>query len=177
MATKTKAAVDIASQSCGVCGGALMPNGVCTVCGTRHEIGANGMMMPVGSSGPRSGSPDPGMSKWLYHAESAQEGFLVLSGEALLLIEEQERPLRAWDFVHCPPGTAHAFLGVGHRPCVMIMVGARSRDDTIVYPRSELALRQGVGVEAETRSPEEALRPFGDWQPGRPDGWDALPWA
>jgi uncharacterized cupin superfamily protein len=119
----------------------------------------------------------PGRSRWLYHAESAQEDFLVCSGEALLLIEEQERRLRAWDLVHCPPGTAHAFLAVGDRPCIILMAGARPRDHTIVYPHSELALRHGVGVEAETRSPEEALRPFGEWQPGRPDGWGALPWA
>jgi len=67
----------------------------------------------------------PGRSRWLYHAESAQEDFLVLSGEALLLVEEAERPLRPWDFVHCPPGTAHAFVAVGERPCAIVMVGAR----------------------------------------------------
>jgi glyoxylate utilization-related uncharacterized protein len=31
----------------------------------------------------------------------------VLYGEALLLVEGQERPLRQWDFVHCPPETPY----------------------------------------------------------------------
>ena len=64
-------------------------------------------------------------SRWLYHSESVQEDFLVLAGECLLLVEEEERPLRAWDFVHCPPWTAHAFVPTGERPCVIVMVGSR----------------------------------------------------
>src|SRR5205807_490683 len=72
----------------------------------------------------------PGRSTWLYHAESAQEAFLVLAGEALLLVEDQERPLAAWDFVHCPPGTRHAFLATGTEPCVIVMVGARPTPHT-----------------------------------------------
>jgi uncharacterized cupin superfamily protein len=90
----------------------------------------------------------PGRSKWLYHAEVNQEDFLVVAGECLLLVEDEERPLQAWDFVHCPPDTAHAFVPTGEGPCIVIMVGARttaSRVEGIVYPRSELALRHGVG--------------------------------
>ena len=41
----------------------------------------------------------------MHHRENAQEGFLVLSGECLLIVEEEERRLRAWDFFHCPGGT------------------------------------------------------------------------
>jgi uncharacterized cupin superfamily protein len=121
----------------------------------------------------------PGRSRWLYHAESTQEDFLVLAGECLLLVEGQERPLRAWDFVHCPPGTEHAFVATGHGPCVIVMTGARGRGwpQGIVYPRSELALRHGVGVETETRSTAEATEQFSEWEPGRPDEWSALPWA
>jgi uncharacterized cupin superfamily protein len=55
----------------------------------------------------------PGQPSGLYHAETNQEDFLVLAGECVLLVEGEERPLRAWDFVHCPPGTAHVFVGAG----------------------------------------------------------------
>jgi uncharacterized cupin superfamily protein len=119
----------------------------------------------------------PGRSRWLYHSESAQEDFLVLSGEALLLVEEQERPLRPWDFVHCPPGTAHAFVAVGDRPCAIVMVGARPAGHTFNYPRSELALRHGVGVESETTSPAEALASFPEWTPLHRNDWGSLPWS
>ena len=107
----------------------------------------------------------PGKPSALYHAESNQEDFLVLAGDCLLVIEGQERRLRAWDFVHCPPGTAHAFVGTGDRACVLLMVGARSPDRSIVYPRAGAALRHGAGVETETRSPAEAYAPFAHWQP------------
>jgi uncharacterized cupin superfamily protein len=91
-----------------------------------------------------------------YHAESTQEDFLVLRGECLLLVEGQERLLRAWDFVHCPGGTEHVFVGAGSGPCVILMVGARRPDDEIVYPVSELALKHGAGVETEADDPREA---------------------
>ena len=71
----------------------------------------------------------------MYHAESSQEDFLVLAGTCLLIVEEEERELRAWDFVHCPPGTRHTFVGTGDEPCVIFMTGARQEDGTIVYPR------------------------------------------
>jgi uncharacterized cupin superfamily protein len=121
----------------------------------------------------------PGHSRYLYHAESDQEAFLVLAGECLLLIEDEERQLGLWDFVHCPPGAAHAFLAVGESPCVILMVGARTAglEEAIVYPRSELALRHGVGVEKATDSPAEALAAFPRWQRGRPKEWTSLPWA
>jgi uncharacterized cupin superfamily protein len=113
----------------------------------------------------------------MYHAESAQENFLVLAGECVLLIEEQERPLRAWDFVHCPAGTRHVFVGVGDEPCVIFMAGARREGKTIRYPRSEVALARAAGVEVETDRPAEAYAPFSHWRVGRPDRWAQLPWA
>src|SRR5215218_4597687 len=58
----------------------------------------------------------PGQAGGRYHRESNQEDFLVLAGECLLLIEGEERPLKAWDFVHCPPETEHIFVGAGRRP-------------------------------------------------------------
>jgi uncharacterized cupin superfamily protein len=120
---------------------------------------------------------EPGKPNGMYHAESTQENFLVLAGQCLLLIEEEERPLGAWDFVHCPPGTRHVFVGAGGGPCVIFMTGARHEDDTIVYPHSELAESRGAGVEAETESPAEAYAPFAAWRVGRPDTWPALPWS
>jgi uncharacterized cupin superfamily protein len=119
---------------------------------------------------------EPGKPTGMYHAESSQEDFLVLAGECLLLIEEEERPLRAWDFVHCPPGTRHTFVGTGEAPCVIVMSGARREDDTIVYPVSETARAHGAGVATETASPAEAYAPFGHWRLGRPEVWPALPW-
>jgi len=120
---------------------------------------------------------EPGKPTGMYHAESSQEDFLVLAGTCLLLVEEQERELRAWDFVHCPPGTRHTFVGTGDGPCVIFMTGARREGDTILYPESEPARARGAGVEQETPSPHEAYAPFGHWRLGRPKAWAELPWT
>ena len=119
----------------------------------------------------------PAKARVLYHAESSQENFLVLKGDCLLLIEDEERPLQAWDFVHCPPGTPHGFVATGGEPCIILMVGARSSETTIVFPRSDLALRHRAGVETETTSPVEAQAPYPRWRRGRPEYWAELPWA
>lgn len=118
----------------------------------------------------------PGQPSTLYHAETEQEGFLVLAGECLAILEGQERHLRAWDFVHCPPGTHHVFVGEGAGPCVIFMVGARPNRG-IEYPRDEVVLKHGAGVQTATDSPQEAYAPLGHWHPQRPDGWQELPWA
>ena len=55
----------------------------------------------------------PGEPMSMYHWEADQEAFLVVSGEAVLIVEGEERPLRAWDFVHCPPHTKHVIVGAG----------------------------------------------------------------
>jgi uncharacterized cupin superfamily protein len=102
----------------------------------------------------------PGQPACLYHREDAQEDFLVLFGEALLLVEGEERPLKAWDFVHCPPWTEHVLVGAGDGPCAILAVGARGSED-IVYPVSELARRYGASAERETPDPKEAYAPFG----------------
>ena len=119
----------------------------------------------------------PGQPSGLYHAESNQEDFLILVGECVLLVEGEERQLHAWDFVHCPPGTEHVFVGAGEGPCVIFMTGARTGNKSIVYPASDLARRQGAGVDTETSSPAVAYAQFPHWLPARPDGWSALPWA
>jgi uncharacterized cupin superfamily protein len=120
---------------------------------------------------------EPGKPTGMYHAESTQEDFLVLMGECLLLIEEEERPLRAWDFVHCPPGTRHTFVGGDDGPCVILMTGARREGDTIRYPVSKTARAHGAGVENATPSPSAAYAPFGHWRLGRPGAWSELPWS
>jgi len=113
----------------------------------------------------------------MYHSETCQEDFLVLAGECVLIVEGEERRLKAWDFVHCPPGTDHIFVGAGDGACVVFMAGARSEDNTIVYPRNEVALRRGAGVETETKVPREAYAPFPKWRDGPPESWDGLPWS
>ena len=113
----------------------------------------------------------PGQPACYYHGENEQEDFLVLSGKCLLLIEGQERPLKQWDFVHCPPWTEHVFVGAGEGPCAILAVGTRLTNE-VVYPRSEVALRHKAGVEKETREPREAYAeiPADDEVPYRP-GW------
>ena len=102
----------------------------------------------------------PGQPMAMYHWEADQEDFLVLSGEALLIVEGGERPLRAWDFFHCPPETNHIIIGAGEGPCVVLAVGARDRSvdspDWGGYPVDEVALRHGAGVEQETNDPDVA---------------------
>ena len=107
----------------------------------------------------------PGEPSALYHGEDAQEDFLVLSGECLLLIEGEERRLRAWDFVHCPPWTEHIFVWQAMGPCLILGVGARRTGRGIRYPVNELALRYGAGVEEETTDPKVAYARFGDDEP------------
>jgi uncharacterized cupin superfamily protein len=102
----------------------------------------------------------PGEPMARYHWEADQEDFLVLSGEGLLIVEGQERPLRTWDFVHCPPDTNHVIIGAGDEPCVVVAVGVRDRSvdnpDWGGYPVDEAARRHGAGVEQETNEPEKA---------------------
>ena len=97
----------------------------------------------------------PGQPNCHYHGEENQEDFLVLSGECLLLIEGEERRLKQWDFVHCPPWTEHVLIGAGDGPCVVLAVGSRAGRD-IVYPASELAQSYNAGAAKETRDPAES---------------------
>ena len=103
----------------------------------------------------------PGEPMAMYHYENDQEDFLVVSGEAVLIIEGEERPLRAWDFVHCPAGTNHVIVG---GPCVVVAVGARERStgpDWGAYTVDEAAIRNNAGVERETTDSDEAYARFG----------------
>jgi uncharacterized cupin superfamily protein len=120
---------------------------------------------------------EPGQPNGLYHGEDTQEDFLVLSGQCLLLVEGEERTLRAWDFFHCAPDTEHILIGAGDAPCVVLMTGTRRRGRPIHYPVSDLAKRHGAGVEVATTSPPEAYAGYPDERIERPPYWDSLPWA
>ena len=118
---------------------------------------------------------EPGDPMSMYHWEADQEDFLVLAGEALLIVEGEERPLRQWDFVHCPPETNHVVVGAGEGPCVVLAVGARDRStgpDWGGYPVDETALRHRAGVEQETTEPQEAYAPVPRREPTKyREGW------
>ena len=92
----------------------------------------------------------PGQPMCFYHGEANQEGFLVLSGSLVLLIEGEERQLGPWDYVHSPPWTEHVIVASGDSPSIVLAVGAR-QDEGVVYPVSELALRYGAGAAEERR--------------------------
>jgi len=131
----------------------------------------------------------PGEPIAMYHWETDQEDFLVLTGEALLIIEGEERPLRRWDFVHCPAGTSHVIVGAGEAGCTVLAVGAREHhtvrlpDGTLdgapdwgAYTVDEAALRHGAGVEEETTDADVAYARFPElvatryregWLPGK----------
>jgi uncharacterized cupin superfamily protein len=102
----------------------------------------------------------PGQPNGKYHSENVQEDFLVLSGECVLVVEEEERRLKAWDFFHCAPGTNHILVGAGDGPCAILMVGARGEGKKLHYPVSEAAARYGASAPKETDSPREA---YSDW--------------
>jgi uncharacterized cupin superfamily protein len=120
---------------------------------------------------------EAGQPNALYHSDSEQEAFLVLSGKCRLLVDGKERLLRPWDFFHCPAGTEHIFVGAGDEPCVILMVGARKETKRVTYPVSELAGRYGASVEEETSDPEQAYAGSEEPRLGRPECWDRLPWA
>jgi uncharacterized cupin superfamily protein len=102
----------------------------------------------------------PGEPSAMYHGEDAQEAFLVLSGECMLIVEAEQRQLKAWDFVHCPPWTEHVFVGAGNGPFVVLGVGARRKGRVLLYPVNETALKHGAGVEEETKDPAVAYARF-----------------
>ena len=126
---------------------------------------------PFGDFGVNVRVLEPGQPNAMYHSETGQEGFLVLGGECTLIVEDEERTLRRWDYVHCPPGTHHVFVGAGDGPCTILMIGLRPREETLHYPVSEVAATYGVSAARETTDPDEAYAGWpGEYQPVR------LPW-
>jgi uncharacterized cupin superfamily protein len=112
----------------------------------------------------------PGEPMSMYHWEADQEDFLVLAGEALLIVEGDERPLRQWDFVHCPAGTKHTIVGAGDGHCAVLAVGARDKtkgSNWGGYTVDETALRHGAGVDQETTDQYEAYGQVAGREPTR----------
>lgn len=149
---------------------------------THHAFGAGCVFesrerAPFPQLGINISTLEPGQPLCLYHEESAQEDFLLLAGEAVLLVDGQERPLKAWDFFHCPAGVGHVIVGAGSGLSIVLAVGNRSEDETLLYPKSALAEKYGASAEEDTPHPNEAYARFERPQPGRPDYWDDLPWA
>jgi uncharacterized cupin superfamily protein len=108
----------------------------------------------------------PGRPMSMYHHEAGQEDFLVLRGECLLIVEGQERELRAWDLFHCPPRTPHTIVGAGDEPALILAVGARRERGSVRYPVDAVAVRHGAGVEVDTASPAQAYARFSEPRPG-----------
>ena len=102
----------------------------------------------------------PGQSMTMYHRESYQEGFLVLRGECLLIVEGQEVRLATWDYFHCPRDVPHAIVGAGAGPSLVLAVGSRVGPDVVVYPVDPVARAHDAGVEQETPHPKEAYARF-----------------
>jgi uncharacterized cupin superfamily protein len=107
----------------------------------------------------------PGMPMAMYHEEPNEEAFLVLRGECVLIVEGEERQLREWDFVFCPPGTKHVIVGAGDASSLVLAAGARAKRG-VKYPVDEAAIRHGAGVEEETTDPARAYARFSKSQPG-----------
>jgi uncharacterized cupin superfamily protein len=111
----------------------------------------------------------PGEPMSMYHWEADQEGYLVLSGEALLIVEDEERPIRQWDFVHTPASVPHTIVGAGSGPSAILAIGAREHQagaDWGAYPFSEVAMKHDASTEEETTDADVAYARF----PDRTDG-------
>lgn len=104
----------------------------------------------------------PGRPMSLYHHEAGQEDFLILRGRCTLVIEGQERPLEAWDFVHCPPRTAHTIVATAAEPALILAVGARTEKGTARYPVEPAAIRHGAGVPDDSTTATELYATFGE---------------
>jgi uncharacterized cupin superfamily protein len=102
----------------------------------------------------------PGEPNCRYHSEPVQEDFLVLHGECIVILDGDERPLRQWDFVHCPAGTEHVFVGAGDGPSAVLMIGSR-REDAAHYPVNAVAAKYDASVTETTDEPAEA---YADWR-------------
>ena len=115
--------------------------------GVPNQIGAGLHLLP------------PGESTGFYHREGNQEGFLVLEGECLVVVEGEERILRQWDFFHCPAETGHIMIGGSEQPCVLFTFGNRLESARTHYPVEPAAAKHGASAARATDSSREAYGP------------------
>jgi uncharacterized cupin superfamily protein len=104
---------------------------------------------------------EPGQPASLYHSEDAEEFFIVLGGECLAIVEDEEVSMRKWEFLHCPPHTPHVIVGAGSGPATVLMIGSRGAADPPHFPVSEAAARYGASVERETNDGQDAWQQAG----------------
>jgi len=117
---------------------------------------------PFGELGINLNILRPGEPNCMYHGEETQEDFLVLAGECVLIVEGEERTLRAWDLFHSPPWAEHVFVGSGDGPCLILAVGVRVKGRGLRYPVNEIALKHDAGVRKETSDPSLAYERFAE---------------
>lgn len=129
------------------------------------------MKDPFPQTGVRIAVLEPGKPNCRYHREEAQEDFLVLSGECLLLVNGEERRLGPWDFFHCPPGVSHVMVGAGNRPCAVLMIGHRPKDVEIFYPASERARKFNAEAPEPTPDPRVAYSDVDRREPVAAPDW------
>jgi uncharacterized cupin superfamily protein len=115
--------------------------------GVPNQIGAGLHLLP------------PGESTGFYHREGNQEGFLVLEGECLVVVEGEERILRQWDYFHCPPQTGHIMIGGSEQPCVLFTFGNRLESAETRYEVEPAAAKHDASVAKATGSSLEAYGP------------------
>ena len=106
----------------------------------------------------------PGESNGYYHAEAAHEGFLVLSGECIAVVEGEERRMRRWDYFHSPAGTEHITIGAGDEPCAILMFGSPDPRRKVEWIANETAAKHGASVARTTGRDTEA---YGELPPLR----------
>ena len=118
---------------------------------------------------------EPGEPNSIYHWETETEAFLVLSGEALLIVEDEERPLRQWDFVHLPPKTEHVIVGAGDGPSVVLAMSSRENQafgPYGEYTANDVARRYRASPEETTQDGNVAYANVPQSKPSRyRDGW------
>jgi quercetin dioxygenase-like cupin family protein len=128
------------------------------------ELGFNVNVMPPGHFGS------------MYHAEPSQEGFLVLAGQGVVVVEGVERKLRAWDYFHCPADTPHVLVATGDEPLIYVAAGSRAKRG-VVYLVDETAQTHGAAVSEETTEGREAYAGFqlsvGSYREGDLPGYES----
>jgi uncharacterized cupin superfamily protein len=90
----------------------------------------------------------PGMRNVLPHCHSAEEElFVVLDGDGVCELGDDEHPVRRGHVVSRPPGTrvAHSFRA-GDDGLTLLTYGTREPNDIAYYPRSGKVNIRGVGV-------------------------------